>query len=167
MRRQPKSVKDTFQLLQLTDLLSVTGRRIIEEWSKESERPNEDEGSSLSTILPSRELYEMQKIVLAAAGSLIELVAEPTSRLLEVSTQYFEARALHLAAERRIPDLLSSTRARNEDQGEGLSIKEIANATGIEPLKLGENKSLATTSPHPSAFLFSLSASLNSSFRLG
>lgn len=142
MERQPKSVKDVVQLLQLTDLISITGRKIIDEWSKESENPKvaalQDDGSSISAILPSRELHEMQRIVLAAAGSLIELVEEPSRRLLEVSSQYFEARALHVAAERRIPDLLSSASARNGDQSAGLSVKEIGNATGIEPLKLCE-----------------------------
>lgn len=79
----------------------------------------------------------MQKTVLAAAGSLIELISEPSNRLIEVSMQYFEARALHLAAERRIPDLLSS-RARDGDQVAGLSVEEIGNETGIEPRKLCE-----------------------------
>lgn len=136
MQRQPKSLKDASQLLQLIDLLSTTGRRIIDEWSKESEQ---DEESSLSTILPSHELFELQRIVQAATGSLIELVSEPSSRLQEVSTQYFEARALHIAAERRIPDILFAARVTHGDQEAGLSIKEIGNSTGIEPLKLCED----------------------------
>ncbi|MCJ1469188.1 hypothetical protein MMC07_007821 [Pseudocyphellaria aurata] len=140
MERQPRSVKDVEQLLQLTDLISVTGRKIINEWSKESNEPNDavsqDDGSPISATLPSRELHEMQRIVQAAAGSLVDLVEEPSHRLLEVSSQFFEARALHVAAERRIPDLLSSAAARNEDHSAGLSVKEIGNATGIETLKL-------------------------------
>ncbi|MCJ1467792.1 hypothetical protein MMC07_006417 [Pseudocyphellaria aurata] len=140
MERRPKSVKDIEQLLQLTELIAVTGRQIIDEWSKESEERKDavlpDDGFSTSASLPSRELHEMQRTVKAAAGSLIELVEEPGHRLLEVTSQYFEARALHVAAERRIPDLLSSALVRNKDQSAGLSVKEIGNATGVEPLKL-------------------------------
>ena len=154
MQRQPKSLKDASRLLQLIDLLSKTGRQIIDEWSKESAQ---DDDSSLSKILPSHELYDLQRIVLAATGSLTELVSEPSSRLLEVSTQYFEARALHIAAERRIPDIISAPRARDGEQDGGLSIKEIAGATGIEPLKLCENKILVIISPCRTPFLRSLS----------
>lgn len=152
MQRQPKSVKDASQLLQLIDLLSTTGRQIIDEWSKESERPD-----MIVPILPSRELHEMQRTVLAAAGSLIEMVSEPSSRLVEVSLQYFEARALHIAAERRIPDLLSSAHARRDrGHGAGLSIKEISNATGIESFKLCKINRVAIMSPRPSIFRYSL-----------
>lgn len=136
MQRQPKSLKDASRLLQLIDLLSKTGRQIIDEWSKESEQ---DDESSLSKILPSHELYDLQRTVLAITGSLTELISEPSSRLLEVSTQYFEARALHIAAERRIPDILSASRAGDGHQEGGLPIKEISDATGIEPLKLCED----------------------------
>lgn len=156
MQRQPKSIKDASQLLQLIDLLSITGRQIVDEWSKESEMP--------PSLLPSRELHEMQKIVLAAAGSLIEVVSDPGDRLIEVATQYLEARALHIAAERRIADLLASAKASDGDHGAGLSIKEISNATGIEHLKLCEITLFAVISPHLSVFQHSLFASLSSSF---
>ena len=52
--------------------------------------------------------------MLAAVGMVTELVSDPSSRLLEVSSQYFEARALRIAAERRIPDLL----AKGQGQGQ-------------------------------------------------
>jgi len=57
-------------------------------------------------------------------------VSEPPSRIIEVACQYWESRALYIAAERRIPDLLA-------DVGEGgLSSKELGAKTGIEHLKL-------------------------------
>ena len=144
MQRPAKTVREAAQLLQLMDLMSITARTVIDEWSKESTPPikpsigndSERESSDSQTALPSRSLYESQKIMLAAAGMLTELVAEPDSRLVQVTTQYFEARALHIAAERRIPDLLAAAEVTNESRGSGLSAKEIGDAVGIEPLKL-------------------------------
>jgi hypothetical protein len=45
-------------------------------------------------------------MVLAIAVSVSELVTEPYSRIQEVGCQHFESRALFIAAERRILDLL-------------------------------------------------------------
>ncbi|OTA52207.1 S-adenosyl-L-methionine-dependent methyltransferase [Hypoxylon sp. EC38] len=80
--------------------------------------------------LPSKPLFEAQRNLLAAAGMLTELVSEPQARLLEVSTQYFEARCLHIITDKRIPDLLSK-------KGKvGLHIQELASVVEIEPKKL-------------------------------
>lgn len=87
-------------------------------------------GSENST-LPSHDIHQSKKLVLAAVGKLTELVHDPSSRLLEVSSQYWESRCLFIAAERRIPDLLSASGAN------GVSSKDISIATGIEERKLG------------------------------
>ncbi|MCJ1432684.1 hypothetical protein MMC27_002041 [Xylographa pallens] len=125
MQRQPKTLQDAFQLLQTAELVSATAKTIIEEWSKESAGTEE-----LFSVLPSRQLYEAQRILLAATGKLTELVAEPSSHLLEVSSSYYEARALHIAAEKRIADIIAGA------GGAGLSVKDIGHAVGIEHLKL-------------------------------
>jgi hypothetical protein len=83
--------------------------------------------------LPSRPCFEAQRTLLAASGLLTELVIPPSNRILEVATQYFEARALHLVAGERIPDLLANS---GED---GLELSKIATASGIEPRKMGES----------------------------
>lgn len=125
MQRQPKSIQDAVQLLQVAELVSTTARTIIEEWSKESAGIEE-----LSGVLPSHKLYEAQRILLAATGKITELVVEPSSRLIEVSSQYFEARALHIAAEKRVADFLA-------DAGNtGRPVKDLGHATGLELLKL-------------------------------
>ncbi|KAK4236295.1 hypothetical protein C8A03DRAFT_35829 [Achaetomium macrosporum] len=80
--------------------------------------------------LPSKPLFDAQRALLSAAGMLTELVSEPRSRLLEVSSQYFEARALHIVADKRIPDIL----AKHGEQG--LGIDKIAAQVGIESRKL-------------------------------
>ncbi|RYC54807.1 hypothetical protein CHU98_g11403 [Xylaria longipes] len=80
--------------------------------------------------LPAKPLFDEQRTLLAAAGLLTELVSEPQNRLLEVSSQYFEARALHIVADKRIPDIL----AKSGDKG--VDIKTLASTVGIEYRKL-------------------------------
>ncbi|KAI1111372.1 S-adenosyl-L-methionine-dependent methyltransferase [Nemania sp. NC0429] len=80
--------------------------------------------------LPSKPLFDAQRALLAASGLITELVSEPQNRLLEVSSQYFEARALHIVADKRIPDII----AKSGDAG--VDIQTLAAAVGIEPRKL-------------------------------
>ncbi|KAJ3497719.1 hypothetical protein NLG97_g1692 [Lecanicillium saksenae] len=80
--------------------------------------------------LPEKELFDHQRTLLAAAGTLTELVSEPQDRLLEVSSQYFEARALHIAADARISNILAKYGHR------GLHIAALAREVGIESRKL-------------------------------
>ncbi|XP_014558343.1 hypothetical protein COCVIDRAFT_94784 [Bipolaris victoriae FI3] len=80
--------------------------------------------------LPPRALFDAQRTILAAVGMITELVSTPSMRLLEVSMQYFEARALHIAAEKRIPDMLAGC-----DEN-GIAVKELAEQAGCDALKL-------------------------------
>lgn len=80
--------------------------------------------------LPPKELFNAQRTILSAVGMLTELVSTPSSRLLEVSTQYFEARALHIAAEKRVPDMLVGS-----DES-GVAVEELAKQVGCDPTKL-------------------------------
>ncbi|KUI69008.1 Demethylsterigmatocystin 6-O-methyltransferase [Cytospora mali] len=84
--------------------------------------------------LPSRSLFNTQRTLLAASGLLTELVSDPSSRLLEVSSQYFESRALHIAADQRLADVL----AKSERQPDvGVDLETLAGISGIEYRKLG------------------------------
>ncbi|KAI0512934.1 S-adenosyl-L-methionine-dependent methyltransferase [Xylaria bambusicola] len=80
--------------------------------------------------LPEKSLFDAQRTLLAAAGLLTELVSQPQNRLLEVSSQYFEARALHIVADKRIPDILA------QSGDAGVAIISLSSAVGIEPRKL-------------------------------
>ena len=80
--------------------------------------------------LPPEELFNAQRTILSAAGMLTELVSTPSNRLLEVSTQYFEARALHIAAEKRVPDMLV------DSDESGVAVEDLAKQVGIESTKL-------------------------------
>lgn len=138
MSRQAKSLTDAAQLLQTVDLLSKAVNVIVLEWAKESEllegAAAAGPPTSAAQILPSHELYDAQRTILAATGKLTELVQEPSVRILEVATQFQESRALYIAAERRVPDLLVA-----KDKAGGTPLSEISNEAKIESRKLCES----------------------------
>ena len=57
-------------------------------------------------------------------------VSDPRVRLIEIGASFLEARALHIVAEKRIPDLLAGGEVR---------IEELAQKAGLEALKLGSS----------------------------
>jgi hypothetical protein len=133
MSPQPKSISDTVELLQTAELITKAAQTIISEWSSEAEKSKKthlQNGHSSAPTLPSHELYDAQRTILAATGKLTELVSDPSIRILEVATQFQESRALYIAAERRIPDILADG---NED---GKHISEISKIAKIESRKL-------------------------------
>ncbi|RYP38827.1 hypothetical protein DL767_002431 [Monosporascus sp. MG133] len=112
----------SIQLLQLSGLIQTTVAKYVE--AKNSGYKNV-EGS-----LPPKPLFDAQRTLLSAAGMITELVSDPSSRIIEVALQQFEARALHLAAATRVPEILAG-------KGEtGCSVKEISARTGVESRKL-------------------------------
>lgn len=127
MERHSKTLADVKELLQIKELFNTTINTVIDEWTNESS--NFTAGST-TNFLPSHELYQAQRTILAIAGKLTELISEPCSRILEVACQYWECRALSIAAERRIPDLLA---AKGMD---GVDVKVLAEKTDIETAKL-------------------------------
>lgn len=130
------TIADCVRLLELADLIQNTAKVIINQWAVAEERPVKSHESESAIASPA--LFNAQKTLLSAAGLLTELVSDPSSRLLEVSSQYNEARALHIAAELRVADII----AKSPDQR--ASIQTLSEATGIERRKLG-----MWTSPTP------------------
>lgn len=90
-----------------------------------------EERSPGSDALPSRELYEAKRQLIAATGKFVEIVSDPGDRLMEVTSSYHEARCLHIAAAMKVPEIV----AQNGD--EGTRIEDISTETGIEKRKLG------------------------------
>lgn len=133
MPRAAKSLTDAVRLLQVSQLLTQNIQTVVQEWAEE-QKPGTSNDGAPPDILPSRRLYEAQRTLLALTGTLTELVAEPSLRILEVGCQYWESRALFIACERRIPDLLA---APGVDGAIGLSAQRLSEMTGIEHLKLG------------------------------
>ena len=129
MERLPRSPSEADQLLQLSNLLHNAALTVKEEWAKE-DFPASPSVQDTARILPSVRLWEATKTIEAVSGALVELVCEPNQRVQQVLGQFFESRALFIAAERRIPDLLAEAGA----QGVGIDI--LAAKTGIEGSKL-------------------------------
>ncbi|KAK4653881.1 hypothetical protein QC762_511060 [Podospora pseudocomata] len=141
MERFPRTSEDADKLLKLSDLLRDAALTVKEEWSKEvfdepSNIPNgkasggHHSHEATARILPSRKLWDAERTIEAVSGVLVELVSEPHQRIQQVLTQYMESRALFIAAERRIPDLLA-------EAGEGgLDVETLGRKTKIEYRKL-------------------------------
>nr|BBL33419.1 putative methyltransferase [Lachnum palmae] len=142
MERFPRTSADADQLIQLGKLLNEVIQTVTKEWSEEkfAKKGGDTNGvngakaptelSDTADVLPSWPLFQAQRTIHSIAGALTELVTEPHNRLTEFMGGYWESRALFIAAERRIPDLLDAAGP------DGLDVKAIAKQTGIEHLKL-------------------------------
>lgn len=140
MDRLPRTHEDADKLIRLSELLQQAALTVKEEWAREdfsgvasngaSGEPNGHHAQGTARVLPSRELWDAQRTIEAVSGALVELVSEPNQRIQQALSQFLESRALFIAAERRIPDLLAEA---GED---GLSIHALAEKTGIERRKL-------------------------------
>jgi hypothetical protein len=133
MERLPHTPQDADNLLKLSDLLREAALTVKEEWAREDFSGSAQDGKDTAHLLPSRRLWDAERTIEAVSGALVELVAEPQQRIQQVLAQFMESRALYIAAERRIPDLLA------EAGDEGLDIKLLAEKTRIEQRKLGES----------------------------
>lgn len=121
-----KSVEDAHKLLQLLELVEQSVKNVIKAWANPQVHPEEVSGIE---NLATWELFNAQRVLVAASGMFTELVANPSSRLLEVSSQYNESRALHIAAELRIADLVAK-------KPSGMPVNELSAIVGIESRKL-------------------------------
>lgn len=132
MERIPHTRSEQEQLVQLGALITENIKIITEEWDKErnTDLAPSDVIRDSPKILPSRRLHQAQRTILAASGSLTELIAEPYNRLQEFASEIWEARALAVAVERRIADML-------DEAGEkGLDTGTLSKKTGVEAAKL-------------------------------
>lgn len=114
------------KLRSIVSLITKASETLIAEWENNPATAKAPDGVQL----PSHSSFDAQRTLLAAAGSIEELVSDPAIRLLSLSSQYFESRALHIAAEHRIADVLHG----HEDVG--VNVDDIARKIGIEGQKL-------------------------------
>ncbi|KAI0541762.1 S-adenosyl-L-methionine-dependent methyltransferase [Xylaria digitata] len=121
------------KLRQTVQLIAAASETIIDGWKREAE-------GGLDTIdgiqLPTHAVYNAQRVLAAAAGSIEEIVCDPSLRILGFSSQYLESRALHIAAEHRIADVLDK---------QSLHTSDIAQRIGIETGKLSRILRLLTS----------------------
>ncbi|KAJ5725584.1 uncharacterized protein N7483_006941 [Penicillium malachiteum] len=114
---------------QITDLsaaaqiLNSSVEALIAEW-----KSDDAEGKTLDNgvLLPTQASYDAHKTILGAVGKIQELVSSPPIRLIETSCQFYESRALHIAAEHRIADLLAA----HDEQG--LAVTELATKANVD-----------------------------------
>ena len=118
----------TQKLLAIVDLVNSASRTVIEEWTKQAADPTANER------LPSWELHNARRTIIAACGSLTELVHDPRRRLMEVVTGFSESRAMHIAVELRFADILARLDPTNTN---GVSLETLSAEVGIHPTKLG------------------------------
>jgi hypothetical protein len=112
---------DIKRLVQVGDLIQKSIATIVDQHLKS---PNATDDS-----IPPWPTYEAQRNIISATGVLIELISDPSMRLMEYSGQYWESRALAIAVAKRIPDLLNP---------KPLPLQELSAITGIESRKLGK-----------------------------
>ena len=124
------TLTEAYQLLQLSTLITTNIHHVISAWASEP--------TTSSTTLPSPALHKAQCTLVAAMGKLTELIAEPSVRILELGCQYWESRALYIAVERRVADLLAEHADGNGNEyGKGgLSADELGTAIVNEGRKL-------------------------------
>ncbi|KAG4222323.1 hypothetical protein PC116_g29202 [Phytophthora cactorum] len=117
-------------LRQLAKLVQDASETLIAEW--ENPAPDAIPASETTFAIPGRKAYDAQRTVIAALGSIEELVAEPHLRIVDFVELYFEVRALHVAVEHNIAALLDKGGA------DGVPVEDLAKSTGLEKNKLGE-----------------------------
>ncbi|KAI5925278.1 S-adenosyl-L-methionine-dependent methyltransferase [Camillea tinctor] len=117
---------DVAKLLELVSLVNKASEAVISCWENGNSTAETVEGVQL----PSHDLFNAQRTILAALGSIEELVSDPSHRLLGFAMQYVESRALQVAAEHRLADMLQ------QYEGTGLHIAQISQKSGIDQDKL-------------------------------
>ncbi|KAI0930161.1 hypothetical protein AcV5_006945 [Taiwanofungus camphoratus] len=118
------------KLRSLIRLLTDASEVVIKEWESEAQESS-PETESYTPPLPSGELFDARRTVLGACGMCMDLVQEPQSRIMEIGTQYYISRALQIAAEGHVADVLAKA-----DPKIGMPIQEIGKEVGIEAQKI-------------------------------
>lgn len=115
------------QLRSLVRLLTDASERVIEGWEAEATQNN---NGTKTHAFPPGELYEARQIAVSAGAMIVDLVQDPQIRILELGSQYYEARALHITVEKGVPDILA-------EAPQGVPIEDLAARTGVKAHKLG------------------------------
>jgi len=115
------------KLRTLVSMLTDASEVIIKEWEAEEQAPPAESG----VPLPSAALFEARRIVSGACGMCMDLIQEPGSRLTDIACSFFISRALHIAVQARVADVLADA-----DPAQGISCEDISQKTGINAQKL-------------------------------
>lgn len=119
----------------LVRTLTEASEQVIEEWEKEDRAPPQRSSApdtAITAKVPSHQLHEARRTLVSAAGMAIALVQDPAARCMELCGQYLESRALHIAVEKGVADILAESSSE-----EGVPLEQLSKATGIKEQKLG------------------------------
>ncbi|THH22375.1 hypothetical protein EUX98_g8213 [Antrodiella citrinella] len=105
-------------------LLTEASEKVIKAWEAEETSPSDG-------LVPSQELYDGRRIIMGSVGVFLKLVADPRVRLMVITHEFYEARALQIVAEARIPDLLAEG-----DPKVGVPIEVLSKKAGVKGQKL-------------------------------
>ncbi|KAL6303966.1 S-adenosyl-L-methionine-dependent methyltransferase [Sparassis latifolia] len=127
------AAKKSRKLRALIQLLNDASEVVITEWEAQDLKNAKDEGRTNDEgLVPSAALYEARRTILGACGMCSDLVQEPGSRLMEVSNQYYISRALYVAAEARVANILADA----DPTTTGVPIEDISAKVNIQAHKL-------------------------------
>ncbi|EIN06260.1 S-adenosyl-L-methionine-dependent methyltransferase [Punctularia strigosozonata HHB-11173 SS5] len=133
------TVEKAEKLRSAVKLLSDASESLIQSWKEDEQRSIN--GTTAARGAPSTQSYDAVRTIIGAFGVIEELVQVPQTRLATMSMQYLEARALHIAIQLRIADLLAKA-----DQTIGMPLSELSAHTGVVEQKLGQVIRLLCTS---------------------
>ena len=119
-------------LRSLIQLLVDYSEVVIENWEAVDQQDVSSDEPNLTPGLPSRQLYEAQRVIRGACGMVGNLVQDPRMRLVELSTSFALAQAFETTVRAGVPDLLAST-----DESGGLPLTELSERSGVDEKKLG------------------------------
>ncbi|EPT00211.1 hypothetical protein FOMPIDRAFT_1050034 [Fomitopsis schrenkii] len=108
----------------LIQLLTDYSEVVIQDWEAEDSHQRTSSTKPRSTSpLPSRQLFEAQRVIRGACGMLVDLVQEPRVRLFELSTSFALSQAFDTTVRAGVPDILA-----NADEC-GVSVAEAVGST--------------------------------------
>ena len=101
---------------------------MIKEWETEDQLST----TQATQPLPSRQLFEAQRVIRGAWGMVVDLVQDPRLRLFELSTTFALSQAFDTTIRAGVPDILA-----NADESNGVSATELSKRSGVDERKLG------------------------------
>lgn len=128
----PSNVPDRVNTLRsLIHLLSEASETVIREWEAEDAQVVGRDGFTKARV-PSRPLFDAQRTLVGACNMCIDIVDDPFNRIYDVNLSATTSRALQIAIQAGIPDVLDDV-----DAGGGVPISEISRRATIREADLG------------------------------
>ena len=134
------------QLRSLVKLITEASERVISGWEAEAAAQTAD---TTARTFPPHDLYEARQVVVSAGAMLVDLVQDPQIRILELGSQYYEARALHIAvvalgryAFARPPEWLDDEQYVRLDQATGMAkmlVEHVVSGEDLDVIWMGLN----------------------------